>query len=71
MKADKTRHPWVPPQREPGETTRHYVAILARTMRNLKAIYENPEEGHDLRQRSRNRYKKCRDLRDEAEMGHK
>ena len=68
---DKTRHLWLPPQRDPGETTRHYVAILARTMRNLKAIYTNPDEGRDLRKRSRNRYKLCKNLRDEAELGHK
>jgi hypothetical protein len=40
-------------------------------MRNLKLIYEDEHNSRDLRQRSRNRYDKCRELRDEAEMGHK
>ena len=68
---DKTRHPWLPPQRYHGETTRHYVAELQRHMRKYRKIYKNPDEGHDLRQRSQNRYDKLVELRDEAEMGHK
>ena len=71
MRADKTRHPWLPPQRHPGESTRHYVAALSRQMRALKLIYEDLHNGHDLRRRSRNRYDKLVELRDEAEMGHK
>ena len=63
------RFTWVPPQRHPTESCRHYVAVLSRTMRNLKLLYEDEHNHHELRQRSRNRYKKCRDLRDEAEMG--
>ena len=69
MKADKTRHPWVPPQRHPTESTRHYVAVLSRTMRNLKLLWDNPENHHELRQKCRNRYDKCVELRNEAEMG--
>ena len=64
-------HPWLPPQRDPHESTRHYVAALSRHMRALKLIYEDPHNGHDLRQRSRNRYDKCLELRDAAEMGEK
>lgn len=65
---DKTRHPWVPPQRNEGESARHYVMVLSRQMRALKIIYEDMHNGHDLRQRSRNRYRKLQELRDEAEM---
>jgi hypothetical protein len=54
-----------------GESTRHYVAVLSRHMRNLKLIWDNPENNHELRQKCRNRYNKCLELRDEAEVGHK
>ena len=68
---DKTRHRWLPPQRHPRESTRHYVAALSRQMRALKLVYEDDHNGHDLRQKCRNRYDKCLELRDEAEVGHK
>jgi len=59
---------WVPPQRNPGESTRHFVAILERHMRNLKLVWDSPANGHDLRQKCKNRWLKCKDLRDEALM---
>lgn len=42
MKADKTRHPWVPPQREPGESCRHYVAALTEAEKASCAIAKLP-----------------------------
>ena len=62
------RRTWVPPQRDPKQSTRSYVAALSRHMRNLKLLYEDEHNGHDLRKRSRNRYDKCLELRDEAEL---
>jgi hypothetical protein len=37
-------------------------------MRALKLIWDDPHNGHDLRQRSKNRWRKCLELREEAEM---
>ncbi len=62
-----SRRTWIPPQRDPGESTRHYVMILSRTMRALKLIWDDPHNHHELRQKSKNRWYKCLELRDEAE----
>ena len=69
MSKQKASHPWLPPQRDPGQSTRNYVAVLSRHMRALRRIFEDPHNGHDLRQRSRNRFDKCLELRDKAELG--
>ena len=61
------RFTWVPPQRNTGESTRHYVMVLQRQMRALKLIFEDEHNNRELHQCSRNRYDKCLALRDEAE----
>ena len=71
MSPSGRRFTWVPPQRHPGESTRHYVAVLSRQMRALEKVWDNEHNHHDLRQRSKNRWLKCKDLRDAAELGEK
>ena len=65
------RFTWVPPQRNTGESTRHYVMVLQRQMRALKLIFEDEHNHSELRQKTKNRWRKCKELRDAAEMGEK
>ncbi len=62
-----SRRTWIPPQRDPGESTRHYVAELTRHMNEQEKVWSNEDNHHELRQKMKNRWRKCLELRDEAE----
>ena len=59
------RMTWVPPQREPGETAKHYASVLARRMRGLKMAADRTTD-RDQRKTFLNRYKTCATLHDAA-----
>ena len=59
------RFTWVPPQRDPGESTRHYVAGLAGRMRGLKMAADRTTD-RDQRKAFLNRYGVCAKLKDAA-----
>ena len=52
---------WLPPQRAPGETTRHYTAELNKTIRYLTRVIDDAANSEDQKKRWRKRREACRD----------
>jgi len=45
--------------------------VLQRQMTALEKVWDNPHNHHELRQKTKNRWYKCKELRDKAELGEK
>ena len=59
------RH-WLPPQREPGQSTRRYLEILDDTMKHLDKVIADPAYNREQREKWQTRYGRCVQAREKA-----
>ena len=60
---------WLPPERLPKESKRHYLAILDNKMERLLKMAKNTQYTKTVRERSQKRYDQCVKARDRALTG--